>query len=47
MLKTPISNYSWETEVSTETVNSSMSASLRVDSEIEFFVSGCGVSSQE
>ena len=42
-----VPNYSWETEVSTETKNSSMSASLHVDSAIEFIVNGCGLSSQE
>ena len=47
MPKTPISNYSWETKVSTETINSSMSASLHVDSAIEFVFGGCGLSSQE
>ena len=46
-LLVPISSYSWETRVSTETQNSSMGASLHVVNETEFDVGGCGSSSQE
>lgn len=46
-LLVPISSYSWETRVSTETQNSSMGASLHVVNETEFDVGWCGSSSQE